>query len=338
MVKDYYLAHRPGVQSANVLGIATVDGETLTNATDYTNQIEQPIIDWYASNPTKRPRYIVAFMDVPTRIYEPGVIVTGISSCLTNRIVPMTRRLPFITYINMGQRYSDVAGATNRIEDALHYIDKLARFGSNYSPGRVVISASAGGYGNDYYLLDDEMRYYPDIHTNVDWGQPRAGELLLPAYQALLQCGVSSNHIDYFASVPSTNVVTRYGTNLAGYMNWGHYGWDRNYAFNGNVRFHGNSEWFIIATVESYNGMLEKNYSPHGDYGEWFSPIAFYRSNYEATPIGAVCHVEEPLGFGVQDPGIYFGLWSRGRYFSICAWRSARTPRLLVVGDPLVIK
>ncbi len=118
-------------------------------------------------------------------------------------------------------------------------------------------------------------------------------------------------------------------------MSWGYYEWNSSYSFyNGNVRFTGNSEWYIMATAESFNGILGSG--GHGDYAEWFWHDAFGRPNYQATPVGAVAHVDEPSLPGVQDGTIYRGSWHRGKYFAICAWASKRTDLLLVVGDPFV--
>ena len=218
---------------------------------------------------------------------------------------------------------------TNRLPDCFAYIDKLARFGSNYSPGKLAISASAGGYGNTHYFLDDEKRYYFQDNTNE---VPVYGGFITNVYSGLLRMGLSPSLINY---VPSTSEFYRHGTNLAGYMSWGFYGWFTSYPwYNGRVRFTGNSEWYIMATAESFNGILGSG--GHGDYAEWFWHDAFGRPNHQATPVGAVAHVEEPGLDHINDGTTYFGLWQRGKFFAICAWDSQRTPFLLVVGDPFV--
>jgi hypothetical protein len=43
-------------------------------------------------------------------------------------------------------------GGTN---DCIGYINKLATFGAAFSPGKLVISALSGGYGNTNYYFDD---------------------------------------------------------------------------------------------------------------------------------------------------------------------------------------
>ncbi|MBI5383104.1 MAG: hypothetical protein HZA90_00300 [Verrucomicrobia bacterium] len=339
---NYYLAHRPLVGNANVLKLGTVPAEAYTNGVDFTNQFLPPLLAWYRDHPTKRPAYHLYFIDVPTRFTGDGKEIS-VAARVRALLQP---RSPFISYLNMGQRYIDIAGATNKLEDALHYIDKLARFGSNCSPGKLVISASAGGYANDNYVLDDEARFYPDGTYYEPYSQypPDVGNVqggvgsIGVGIPGMLQSGIQSNKIDYVPCVASSNIFTRFGTNLAGYLSWGHYGWLAPYTFNGNVRFYDNAEWYIMGTIESFNGILADFFAHHGDYGEWFSPGAFYRTNYEGTPVGAVCYVWEPNANAV-DSGVYLGLWARSKNFITCAWLSSRVPEVtLVVGDPFVRK
>ena len=80
---------------------------------------------------------------------------------------------PFINHLN--------AANTN---DCRAYIDKLEYFGTNYSQGKVVISASRSGYGNARYFFDDAVR-----STATPLGASgRAG---------VLAAGVSTNDIFY---------------------------------------------------------------------------------------------------------------------------------------------
>ncbi len=109
------------------------------------------------------------------------------------------------------------------------------------------------------------------------------------------------------------------------------------FATNGFPQWSGNSGWWIIETVESYNGQRLNN-ADQSNFIQWFSSIAFGGTNYSNTPVGAVCHVEEPGLSGVNDASIYFGLWAAGKNFAICAWQSRLTPFFQAVGDPFVTK
>ena len=59
------------VGGANVLvGCSTNE---IVSRTDFTNQILAPYIDWLNRNPTKRPQYLVLFMDIPSRVEDAAV-------------------------------------------------------------------------------------------------------------------------------------------------------------------------------------------------------------------------------------------------------------------------
>jgi hypothetical protein len=316
---NYYLAHRPMVGNANVLRVGTDVGEHFQATNHFTNQLLGPLLQWHTNHPTKRPAYVVMFLDIPTYGLAPG---NGASiSRLIREALP--QRPPFVTYLNMG----GATGQSTALADCMAYIDKLTYFGTNY-PDRMVISASLGGYANTNYFLDDENRYYGN-HGGV----PTAGGIVVRHYDAMLAAGMNSNVIDF---ISTTSATQRFGTNVAGYMSWGAYGWGSDYVLNGAVTFNGSSAWYILNTAESYNG--RKNYAGLGDYAEWFSPNAFGGTNYEGTPVGAVCYTDEPDAAKVNEGGIYFDFWNRGRYFAICAWLSKESVQrhLLVVGDPLV--
>jgi len=102
------------------------------------------------------------------------------------------------------------------------------------------------------------------------------------------------------------------------------------------VKWSGNSSWWIIRTEESYNGQRAG-----GQFLSWFSSSAFGGTNYSNIPVGGVTYVEEPGAFAT-DNSIYFGLWAVGKSFAICAWTSVNldgyTPAYQMVGDPFVTR
>src|SRR5205085_3706635 len=100
----------------------------------------------------------------------------------------------------------------------------------------------------------------------------------------------------------------------------------------------GNSKWWIIQTIESYNGLRENSSSSQAFFLQWFSTNSFGGTDYSGTPVGAVSYVHEPLFEYMNDSYIYFGLWEGGKNFATCAWQSRRTPYFQAVGDPLVRK
>jgi len=88
-----------------------------------------------------------------------------------------------------------------------------------------------------------------------------------------------------------------------------------------------------MGTGESFNGVRNGD---QGNFLQWFSATAFNGTSYSSTPIGAVTHVDEPGGGGLEGTQAYFGLWAAGKNFAICAWNSKNTPYFQAVGDPLV--
>jgi hypothetical protein len=126
-------------------------------------------------------------------------------------------------------------------------------------------------------------------------------------------------------------------TNLAGYICWGRRSsLGGNYALNPSpLRWQGNSRWWVIQTIESFNG---QRVTSQGNFIKWFSASAFGGTNYSNTPVGAVTHVEEPRLEGVSGAYDYFGLWAAGRAFAIAAWQSTTTTWFQAVGDPLITR
>jgi hypothetical protein len=255
-VCQYYITHRPMVADCtNVLGIGCTTNET-TYPTDFTNYVEVPIRQWLSSNPTKRPAYVILFQDIPSRANDdvgltnsdgtvgydeaagegtPSVQYQLNQWCATNWH-------PFVTSINMSGM-----GGTN---DCIAYINKLAFIGSNCSSGRLILSTSAACYGNTNWYFDD---------TDIGYDGYAIG---MAAEQALIQDGVSSNSIVYTNANPDCGLPCHItiATNVAGYLCWGwHSSLGSSYATNGSIQFFGQSTWYIMETIESFNGIRIAN-------------------------------------------------------------------------------
>jgi hypothetical protein len=323
-VCQYYLTHRPMVANANVLGIGCITSEAIL-PTDFATNFLVQVTNWLNIHPTKRPQYVVLFQDIPSRVNSntngggavfPGVQYQLSTDCATNW-------QPFVTSINM-----DGTGGTT---DCIAYINKLASFGGTYSPGQLIITVPKSSYGNTNYYFDD---------TRIGYAAPP------PPPGADAEAGVLS--VNPSASVTYTNVTNDIGLidhitsglNLAGYLCWGeHSSLSNSYATNGTVKWTGtNSGWWLIRTVESYNG---DRVTSQGNFLSWFAATAFGGTNYTNTPIAAVSYVDEPTEFGTID-GTFFGLWESGNTFAICAWNSQNTLAgnfyTQAVGDPFIAK
>ena len=316
-LKNYYLAHRPMIAGVNVLGVACDVGE-FTTSTNCTAQIVTPILNWLTNNPTKLPQYIILFYDIPTRLtdlawYNPYSSYGSVSYHLH---IVKNGWQPFVNNINAGS-----------LADCEAYVDKIANMGTN-TPGVLAISATANNYGNTNYYFEDAGA----TAVNPAYG---GFPFAFQAMQGVESNGVPASNIDYLSFTNTTHITQ--GTNVSGYLTWGANGglggW---YSTNGSVVFSGHSSWYLIETIESFNGM--RGDPGQGTFIKWLLPNAFGGTNYSNTPIGAVTHVEEPYANYVENSQVYFGLWASGKNFAICAWNAQRTPFFQAVGDPFVVK
>lgn len=338
-VLNYYLAHRPGVSGANVLGIGCTTNETFL-LDEYTNVFAAQVKTWLTNNPMKRPQYLILFPDIPSRVSTnntPGVYDYNLPGDPRWPSVQYRIRYgcladwnPLVTSINLG--------STN---DSVAYINKLEFFGTNYAPGQLTISASASNYGNTNFILDD-VRHGPGSSEDLTSGY---NSVIPPAIPAITNAnsGVTATYLGGLETSNSlflphiTNAV-----NVAGYICWGwHSNWgttnysDGNYSLDGNVKWSGNSGWWVIRTVESFNG--QRSFGGQGQFLQWFSSNAFGGTNYSNTPVGGPSYTDEPGAKGT-DNAIYFGSWAAGKNLAICAWISCGAQYYQVVGDPFVTR
>jgi hypothetical protein len=312
-VCSYYLTHRPMVGNANILGIACATNEGIQSS-DYINTFSTPIVAWLLANPTKRPQYVILFQDLPSRITNgPGTVsvqydmAIGVDSYfqVPNYFASWT---PFVTSINMNG-----VGWTN---DCIAYIDKLVNMASN--SGTLFISASTRGYGNTNWYFDRANN-----SSSAGW----------QAEQGVLNADPSASV--FGANLPTN---TYRGTNVAGYYSSG---WDgglpATFATDTTVEFLGNSGWYIMASVDSFNGQRNGN-GFQSSCLTWFASNSFGGTNYSSTPIGAITYVNEPSG-AQQNTSNYYGNWAAGRSFAFSAWAGRDACiQYQVVGDPFVTK
>jgi hypothetical protein len=319
----YYLAYRPMVSSANVLGIGCPTNETISPP-DLISIMGQ-IQNWLMANPTKRPTYIVLFQDIPSTIDIAGeylsmqYLLNQVGFAPWNQYATNGYELnpiglgpwdPFVTSINMNG-----TGGTN---DCIAYIDKLANmasFGSN-SPGQLFISATAGGYGNTNWYFDNVETDAIAGVTNVD---PSAS---------------------IFTTVSPS--FTNNATNVAGYRTCGEdCTGDGGFATNRAVRFFGNSSWYVMSTVESFNG-TRNGAGFQSSFLTWWATNSFGGTNYSNTPLGAITHVWEPGSY--DDSYDYYADWASGKSFAVSAWHSfvnaggGIQAHFQAVGDPFMKK
>lgn len=326
----YYLEHRPMVSDASVLGIGCTTNETFLPE-EYTNVFVTQVQGWLDSHPTKRPQYVILFPDIPSRvntINTPGVYQWDFFSHAQDPSVQYqlhawlaTGWHPLVTSINM-----------NGTNDCIGYIDKLAWCGSNYSPGQVILSASAGGYGNTNFLLDN-VRHGPGYpYPEPDYSS--SGWRIPLATNAIFDAGLPYTYVDGIETNGSASLpphITQ-AVDVAGYISWGFHS-ELNIFYPEQLNWSGDSTWWIIETIESPNG---QRLTYGGLFLKWFAADAWNGTDFSNTPVAAVTHVDEPGFGGVNDPYIYFGLWAEGSTFAAAAWSSRGTAYFQAVGDPLI--
>jgi hypothetical protein len=218
------------------------------------------------------------------------------------------------TYTNIGWGpWVNTINLSN-VNDCVGYINKL----TNY-PGQLFISASAAGYNNTNYYFD-----------GVGFTDYRA--LAFAAAQGVTSNGVPASAVTYVTN-PAAHMSL--GTNVAGYWTYGSDGlMGGGYSTNGTVVFQGHSNWYIMGSVDSYNGARGGTWQCY--FLLWFMPNSFGGVNYSSTPIGAVSHVTEPTLDFVENTAMYFGLWAARKPFGICAWNAQLTIWFQATGDPFV--
>ena len=221
--------------------------------------------------------------------------------------------------------------------DSIAYIKKIISMASNNPRGSLFISATANGYANTNWYFDylgDPSYVYGPYAINAQYGV---------------------TNINPTANVIGTSGTNAYGenftaqaTNVAGYYTggWdsatGCHGTNDGYCFvDGSVRFFGNSGWFIMSTIDSFNG---QRVTFQAGYLTWFATNAFGGTNYSNTPVGAVTTVNEPRLQGKPSSAVYYGEWSAGKSFALSAWDAQIEGNGIpvvyfhAVGDPFIRK
>lgn len=332
-LKDYYLAQRPGLSSANTLGITGLPDTTSTTDQVKLNSFLDAVYAWLVANEATKPiRYIVVLRGLPSRRYVSGTNYESVGYRLYRLLADKGYRPGTGTlYRHSEQEYNRVAFTKTTClptwidcgsyPATYAYIDKVvAAAAEGLQPDGLTISG--GTSGGDQWYLDDCNRYY-FLH----------GPFFNTFEAKILEEGVSADDITY-----QTNTLGTPLTDLADptfFACWGIYCWGSNWAITPNVDMSGHSNWWLGMSVESYNGIYD--HPTHGDPGEFFAATAFSGTAYAHTPVGYVGHTDEP-GLGGVSTFDYAGRWARGWNFAECAWAGENSTRILMVGDPLVTR
>ena len=326
-LKFYYTGHRPLFSGANILGIACPSLEQVNYETFVTG-IRTPIINYLTGVSGSKPiRYIIMMKDIPTRIssvsninsvsYEISTAYKSLNLRNGNDYQYATGHFTLgeyqgntclVSYINFGSYL-----------DCTQYIDKIS-----FKQTGIYLTGNGGNTG---YYFEDNNGLYSQILPYVPTFM--SGRYLRPILNEFPST-------KYIYKPTGTSYITT-GNNVAGFATWGANGLrGGNYANDGSIKWGGNNNWYIMCTIESFNGDREPG--DQGNFIDWFSGGAFGGiggTGYNNTPVGAVGHVEEPGVGGVNYTG-YFLLWQKGWPFIEAAWQSRSTNYFIAFGDPFV--
>jgi hypothetical protein len=330
-LKDYYLANRPGMATANVLGLTGLADATSVSSSNVTTLILDPVYDWLVANEAAKPiRYIVAMRGVPSRQGASGSVGYMLYDLLNARGYRESEDgykggesrfcraqyqgatcLP--TWIDMGSYAASTA-----------YIDKLAAAVAGLQADGVTIDGSVAGVAGDQWLFDEKrsLTSYSDQYAD-------------DAAQVVVE-GIDAGDVIYQSNKLGPAIATAVDLLFSG--GWGFYAWGEN--LPDDVTFSGLAGWWLMNAVQSYGGIYE-GYGGTWDYmpdpTEIFAADAFGGADYSNTPVGYVGFTAEPYLSGVQTRH-YPGRWARGWTFAEAAWVGRNSPHMLAVGDPLVTR
>jgi hypothetical protein len=367
-IKDYYILNRPGFSNVNVLGIDFPNAQERAEESDFDTNVRRPIFDWIRAHTDKSIDDIVLVRGIPPRVgpsdSNQWKARAGSKLAQTYTDYKVCDKDPLPSYYNFGAQtpgtYCDRVSTGNSalkqpsqsyifspkthvatmavtsyldmgsLDATLHYIDKLKTMYNAMPNPSVFISASGTGKGGSTYYIDDTIKKGSWADTSK---LPSQGILK----KDLLLLNNPSTKIDYR---PLGGTYLTSAKDVLGFSSWGANGCAVNpcgdYAVDGSIKFSGNSNWYIIQTIESHNGQIGGD-GWQGDYTKWFSANAFGGTNYSNTPVGAVAHVDEPTLNGVNGP-VFFECWDSGQLLIDCGWMSRNAMQDMVVGDPWVRK
>jgi hypothetical protein len=337
-VADYYKANRPGMLGVDTLAV-TADTTEQTTSANMISQIRTPIYDFIANSPHPK-YYVIMCRGLSSRVWDSGLPIASVDYLigrsdhnLANSVGAEYHQGGGVNYYNTSFAPGSYAGTPilvtrmdmGSLSTTKAYIQKIKTMYDAMPSPSVIVSANSARLGGSNYLMD---------------------EVRNPAYSLFFP--ISKNYSDLanasYSNVPlarrlyifgtaGTNAHLTSGADVTGYESWGvNGGMSSTYPNNRSLFFTGKSNWYLVKTFESYNGIIG---SDHGNFEQWFSPTTGSGWHYSRTPIGMACHTDEPSISGVEG-SMYMCNWEAGLLFSECAWSSRKTKYFMAVGDPLV--
>jgi hypothetical protein len=337
-VADYYKANRPGMSGVDTLAL-TADTTEKTTSANMISQIRAPIYNFIANSPYPK-YYVVMCRGLASRVWDNDAAVASVDyligrsdPSLANPVGAEYQQGGGVNYYNRSFAPGSYAGTPilvtrmdmGSLQATKAYIQKIKTMYEAMSSPSVIVSADSAGLGGSNYLMDEVRNpayssLFPISLTNSD--------LAKPSYS-----NVSLARRLYIFGIAGTNAHLARGADVLGYESWGvNGGMPSTYPNDRSVVFTGKSNWYLVKTVESWNGIIA---SGQGNFEQWFSATTGGGWHYARTPIGMACHTDEPFVSGIEG-SMYMCNWEAGLLFSECAWSSRKTKYFMAVGDPLV--
>jgi hypothetical protein len=337
-VANYYKANRPGMLGVDTLAI-TADTTEKTTYNSVLSQIRAPIYDFIA-NSSHPKYYVIMCRGLPSRVWDSDTAIASVDYLiarsdpnLANSVGDEYYQGGRLKYYNTSFAPEVFAGTAilvtrmdmGSLSATTIYIDKIRTMYSAMSSPNIIVSANLAGLGGSNYLMD---------------------EVRNPGYKSLYPIRMSFSDLTsapysnvplgrcaYVSGIAETDAHLTTGADVSGYESWGvNGGMSSTYPNDRTLMFTGNSNWYLVKTFESWNGILG---SGQGNFDQWFHPRTAGGQKYSRTPVGMACHTDEPFVGGVEG-SMYMCNWEAGLLFSECAWSSRKTKYFMAVGDPLV--
>lgn len=337
-VADYYKENRPGMSEVDTLAV-TADVTEKTTLANMLSQIRMPIYDFLDSSPQPK-YYVIMCRGLPSRIWNSDSPIASVDYLLARSDPNLANSVGSEYHQGGGVKYYNTPFAPERyagtrvlvtrmdmgtLSTTKAYIQKIKAMGNAMPVRDVVISAKSAGRGGSNYVIDEVRNpayrsFFLLAKDNSDLAS--ASYSNVPLARRL-----------YIFGIAGTNAHLTGGADVTGYESWGvNGGMSSTYPNDRSLFFTGNSNWYLVKTFESYNGILA---SGHGNFEQWFSPSTGGGWQYSRTPVGMACHTDEPSVGGVEG-SMYLCNWEAGLMFAECAWSSRQTKYFMAVGDPLV--
>jgi hypothetical protein len=337
-VADYYKANRPGMLSVDTLAV-TADTTEKTTSANMILQIRAPIYDFIAKS--AHPKYyVIMCRGLPSRIWDGSSPTSSVDYLigrsdpnLANPVGTEYHQGGGVNYYNTPFAPGSYAGTPilvtrmdmGTLSTTKAYIQKIKTVYEAMSIPSIIVSAKAAGLGGSNYLIDEVRN--PPYKSAFPLAKDHS-DLASTSYS-----NVPLARRLYIFGIAGTNAHLTGGSDVTGYESWGvNGGMSSTYPNDRSLFFTGKSNWYLVKTFESYNGIVG---SIHGNFEQWFSPSTAGGWQYSRTPIGMACHTDEPSIGGVEG-SMYMCNWEAGLPFSECAWSSRKTKYFMAVGDPLV--